>query len=436
MLGYPTEQVIGFEAVVFVHPDDRDEARERLRDVASAPGRSDSAVFRISTYRGATRWFDAEISNLLDVADVGAIVCKYRDVTQAREERLRSEQTLERLSRAIEQSADSIFITDAKGVIEYVNPAFEELTGYSADEAIGKTPRLLKSGHTPAHVYETLWRTLTAGKVFRNILVNKTKDDRVYDEDQTITPIRDESGTITHFVSTGRDVTQRRRMQEAMARLNHQLELQASRFAGILHDEAGQFLTAAHLTLADVSRGAAPELVGRLREVRHALVQIEDRLRSLSHEIHPEVIADQGLVNAVTLCIDAFARRTGVDVDITSSVERRFPIAVEVVLYRLVQEALTNIHRHSRAERVGVADRGAGHVALLGPRQRRRFRRRCSDRQAQRTPRHPVDAGSARGGGRHTRNSFEPRSGLGIAGHHTRRGLSAWRPAYCWPMIT
>jgi PAS domain S-box-containing protein len=124
-------------------------------------------------------------------------------------ESLRQAETLRRLSNAVEQTADSVFITDREGVIEYVNPAFEATTGYSREEALGKTPRILKSGrHDRAH-YEELWKTILAGEVHRSTGVNRKKSGELYYSEQTITPMRDGEGRITHFVAVVKDVTDR-----------------------------------------------------------------------------------------------------------------------------------------------------------------------------------------------------------------------------------
>ena len=261
---------------------------------------------------------------------------------------------LGRLSLAIEQSADSVIITDRGGVIEYVNPAFETMTGYHRDECLGQTPRLLNSGRQSTQFYQTLWTTILAGKAYRVVVTNKRKDGTIYDEDQTITPIRDASGTITHFVSTGRDITAMRRTQEALRRLNHQFEHEATRIAGVLHDEAGQFLTAAHLQLAELAHVVPDAFVKKVQDVRHTLTHIEEQLRQLSHEIHPRVVEDLGLLEAIAFFADAFMRRTGINVSVVATLERRYPIAVETLLYRLVQEGLTNMSRHARATSGGV----------------------------------------------------------------------------------
>ena len=121
-----------------------------------------------------------------------------------------------KLSGAVEQSGDIVFVTNRAGVIEYVNRAFETQTGYPRAEAVGQTPRLLKSGVHAEAFYAELWRTLLAGGVFRAEVVNRKKDGATYVEEKTIAPITDRQGVLTHFVSTGRDVTERRRAESAL----------------------------------------------------------------------------------------------------------------------------------------------------------------------------------------------------------------------------
>src|SRR5262249_26072709 len=267
---------------------------------------------------------------------VGAMVGTYRDVTDLREaedarrrahaelelhvhERTaalsKANNALHRLSRAIEQTADSRFVTDRNGVNEYVNPSFEQMTGYTSSEAIGNTPRLFSSGHHDRKYYANMWDTILAGKVFRAVVTNRRKDGALFNEDQTITPIRNADGAVTHFVSTGRDITERRRTEAALRRLNAALEDEAARIASVLHDEAGQFLSSAHITLADVARDLAPEQQSRIQQVRHHLDLAEQQLRRVSHELHPRMLEDLGLAEAVRFLCTTFGRRSGIHVD-------------------------------------------------------------------------------------------------------------------------
>ncbi len=131
-------------------------------------------------------------------------------------DRKQAEMQLLELSLAVNQTADSVVITDREGNIEYVNPGFEKLTGYAAREVIGKTPQVLKSGKHDDAFYRKLWNTITRGDVFRAEFVNRRKNGELYYQGETITPIRDAAGQITHFVSTGRDVTERVTREEML----------------------------------------------------------------------------------------------------------------------------------------------------------------------------------------------------------------------------
>ncbi|MGE5499057.1 MAG: response regulator, partial [Syntrophothermus sp.] len=127
-----------------------------------------------------------------------------------------AEEDLSKLSGAIEQSADHVIITDRSGNIEYVNKAFEELTGFTKEDWSGKTPRILKSGMHETTEYNKLWNTITNGKVHRGVTINKKKGGGFYFEEKTITPIKDSNGNVTHFVSTGRDITERIKAEEEL----------------------------------------------------------------------------------------------------------------------------------------------------------------------------------------------------------------------------
>jgi len=139
----------------------------------------------------------------------GSIVF-FHDVT-----RKKSRDTqLQILTNAVEQTADSIIITDRAGLIEYVNPAFETTTGYTLNELKGLTPRVINSGVHNPEFYENLWATILSGKVFRTTMANKKKNGEVFFAAQTITPMFGSTGIITNFVTVFKDVTEQRKLQE------------------------------------------------------------------------------------------------------------------------------------------------------------------------------------------------------------------------------
>ncbi|TAM45137.1 MAG: PAS domain S-box protein [Acidobacteria bacterium] len=138
-------------------------------------------------------------------------VAVFRDIT----EKKHAEELTQRLSNAVEQTADSVFITDRTGRIEYVNPAFEATTGYGRAESVGATPRLLKSGRQDPGFYRALWETISGGTTFKATVINRKKDGEHFLAEQTITPMRDSrTGELTHFVAVMRDLTDRLKFEE------------------------------------------------------------------------------------------------------------------------------------------------------------------------------------------------------------------------------
>jgi PAS domain S-box-containing protein len=152
---------------------------------------------------------------------VEGLVLSLLDVT----ERRRAHDAIRQLSRIVEQAEDSVVVTDCDGIIEYVNPAFERLTGYAKQEILGKTPRLLKSGIQDDHFYQELWSTILRGQVFQREMANRKKNGELFYEVKTITPLRDADGNITNFVATGKDITEHKHDEEQLQQAYAELEV-------------------------------------------------------------------------------------------------------------------------------------------------------------------------------------------------------------------
>src|ERR1700674_5079142 len=150
-----------------------------------------------------------------------------RDSTQGPE----ATQTFVLLSRVVEQIADSVILTDTQGVIQYVNPAFEATSGYGRDEAVGKTPRILKSGLHDAEFYRQMWAQFAQGLPFKGMVINRKKTGELYWAQQTITSMRDKSGRLTHFVSVSQDITELRQKQEQEFQLQLARDVQLRLYA-------------------------------------------------------------------------------------------------------------------------------------------------------------------------------------------------------------
>lgn len=164
-------------------------------------------------------------------AAVETLVCNRR----AEQQRKQAEAALNRLATAVEQAWDSVEITDADAVIQYVNPAFERVTGYTRAELIGRNPRILQSGKHDTVFYRSLWRTLTQGRPWKGRFINRRKDGTLYEEEATITPVKDPDGTIIHYVAVKRDITSRARLERRLFQAQ-KMEALGTLAAGLGHE--------------------------------------------------------------------------------------------------------------------------------------------------------------------------------------------------------
>jgi two-component system cell cycle sensor histidine kinase/response regulator CckA len=164
-------------------------------------------------------------SNLANAFDAHSAERQYQE----------SEETLRKLWRSVEQSADTLIIMDRSGVMEYVNPAFEALTGYSRQEATGQSLGILKSDQEACELYDEMWKTVLSGNVFRGIVMNRKKNGGTLILEKTIIPLRDGRGQITHFICTGRDITERRKL-EAELQQAQKMDAIGRLAGGVAHD--------------------------------------------------------------------------------------------------------------------------------------------------------------------------------------------------------
>ena len=171
------------------------------------------------------------VSNVYQAGDNRVIQCNIRDITA----RKLMEESRARLSMAVEQAAETVVITDTQGTILYANPALEKTSGYGLPEVLGKNPRLLKSGRHNAIFYQGIWDTLGRGEVWKGHFVNRHKSGSLYEEDATISPVRDTTGTIVNFVAVKRDVTREIQL-EANFNQAKKMESIGQLAGGVAHD--------------------------------------------------------------------------------------------------------------------------------------------------------------------------------------------------------
>ncbi|MCU0982206.1 MAG: response regulator, partial [Pirellulaceae bacterium] len=185
---------------------------------------------------------ETAVSAMRAGASDGAAVRRSLLEAEQRRARRQAEDRLRLLFHAVEQSPAMITITDPAGSIEYVNPRFTTLTGYTLDMLLGRNSRILKSGHTSPAEYERLWKTIAAGGEWWGEFSNRRKNGELFWESAAISPVRDDLGQITHFIKVAEDITERKRMDEALRKLESQLrraqktEALGELAGGIAHD--------------------------------------------------------------------------------------------------------------------------------------------------------------------------------------------------------
>ena len=195
------------------------------------------------------------------------------------------------LVAAVEQAADGIIITDTCGKIQYVNPAFTAMTGYSSEEALGQHTRILKSGHHSAAFYEELWKTIRCGRIWHGELINRRKDGTFYPEEMRITPVRDSNGEVVSYIAIKQDVTERRAAEEARRLLaaiveNSEDAIIASTPAGIIHTwNRGAEAVFGHTAEETIGKHASMLMApGRLPELAYFTDQVSQGITVSQYE--------------------------------------------------------------------------------------------------------------------------------------------------------
>jgi PAS domain S-box-containing protein len=258
-----------------------------------------------------------------------------------------AEESLRKLSRAVEQSADMVMVTDCNGIIEYVNPAFEALTGYSHEEACGLTPRILKSGEQSPEVYQEMLQTMRAGNVFRGILVNRKKSGELYYAEETVCPVRDAAGSITHFISNARDLTERMRLESQLMQ-SQKMDAIGNLAGGVAHD-FNNLLTIitsyAELALDSVPRNTPLE--SKIQEILLAARRAAELTRQLlafsRKQMQALRVAD--LNQVIARIANTLPRLIGEDIDFTFvrgeglGRVRVDPLQIEQILMNLAANA-------------------------------------------------------------------------------------------------
>ncbi|WP_200328613.1 PAS domain S-box protein [Thiocystis violacea] len=221
ILGYPGDALMDMTFQDITHPDDLDTDLEQVRRMLAREIDDYSMEKRYIRKDGGVVWIHLTVALTLKSDGSPDYFISVIEDIQARKQ---TEEQLVKLAQAVEQTPESIVITNLDAEIEYVNTAFIENTGYSREDVMGQNPRILQSPKTPEAVYPALWEALTQGRTWTGEFVNRRKDGSEYSEFAIITPLRQTDGRITHYVAVKQDVTETKRVTEELDRYRHHLE--------------------------------------------------------------------------------------------------------------------------------------------------------------------------------------------------------------------
>jgi len=219
LTGYSESEALGRNCRFLQGEATRDEPVAEMR---TAIEKDEPVSVELRNYRKDGTQFWSRVS-IAPVRDDDGTVENYVGFQENVSERKEREMDLQLFKKAVENAGHAVFITDRDGTIEYVNPKFESRSGYTREEAVGRTPRIIKSGKQDEEFYDRMWQTLLSGEQWNANLINQRKSGELYHVDQTISPIANDDGEITHFVTIESDVTNRRLRKQQLDVLNRVL---------------------------------------------------------------------------------------------------------------------------------------------------------------------------------------------------------------------
>lgn len=309
-------------------------------------------------------------SSPINIANKIMIYSVIRDITEQRNAELQ----LRKLSKAVEQSPIGICITDPDGIIEYINPKISQLTGFSVDELKNKDVIIFGSGEKSNLVHLKLWQTIRAGNVWSGEFHNKKKNGKRYWESDTISPIFDATGQITHFLSIKEDITDRKRAEIALNKSEKLLRKFASHLQNVreeekvaiareIHDDLGQTLVALKINMGMLknkivkcaANNASEEIVNGFDGIVNLIDDTIKSARRIMSGLRPELLEMNGFASAASSYLHDFEERYQIKYEFNaenSNIEMSSQQSLS--FFRILQESLNNIAKHSKATLVKV----------------------------------------------------------------------------------
>ncbi|WP_430116078.1 PAS domain-containing sensor histidine kinase [Neobacillus rhizosphaerae] len=269
----------------------------------------------------------------------------------------KSMQELVDIKFALDESS-IVAITDSRGIITYINDKFCHISKYSREELLGNDHRILNSGYHSKEFFREMWRTIGNGNVWKGEIYNKAKNGEYYWVDTTIVPFLNEKGKPYQYLAIRYEVTERKRVEQELQKMMTTIidvqEEERKRFSRNLHDGIGQNL---YSHLITINRLMAELDHPLLQQMQKEATQLIEEIREISWELRPSVLDDLGLVPAIRSFLSRFSDHYNIDVYFDCVLNRRLNINIELTIYRIIQEALTNIRKYAEVSEAKVTIR-------------------------------------------------------------------------------
>jgi PAS domain S-box-containing protein len=379
LTGYHAKELVGSTQVSYadiIHPEDRQMVWENVQD-ALEKKQPFQLTYRITTASGNEKWVWEQGQAIYgEENDVISLEGFITDIT----ERKKAEKRIEFLRFITEQVTDSVISTDLDFKINWVNHAFINLYGYSSKEVLNRTPDFLNAEPLSEKIQSEIFNAVLSGNTWKGELINRKKNGSTFLCELLVYPLRDKNGNIFAFAGHQRDITERKNAERKLRDSRNQLRSLAERLQMIreeeratvareIHDDLGQTLTALKMDIAWMKKNA-----GMTEEMRAAkfdtMLGLTDSsiqtVKRIATELRPGILDDLGLISAIEWGTEEFQKRSGIECNLVISVEE---LAVDenvtIAVFRIFQESLTNIARHSGATKIEVTIKKAGDLLQM-----------------------------------------------------------------------
>ncbi len=353
MLGYSPEFLEGKILYDYLHPADIRFGIEKFGALLASLEPGQRLEHRVLAHDGSYRVLESSFRNLFVDQKINGLLLTARDITAKRE----ADALMRKLQLVIEQSPNSVVITDKNGIIEYVNPQFELVTGHHKTEVLGQNPRILNSGITPHKTYEEMWKAISQGKVWQGEFANRKKSGEIYYENVVIAPLKNEYDEITHYVAMKENITELKKARELadasnkaksefLSRMSHELRTPLNAINGFSklllgskaplsprqQEQALQINTAGH------------HLLNLINEILD-LSRIESGRLTLSLDT---ILPMDGLASCLSL-VESLAYNNQITLHVDDSVHKMPPLKADLTRFKqVILNLLTNAIKYNK----------------------------------------------------------------------------------------